>query len=140
MRTPKQEIMMTHAKPSPFRTSMFAAILVAAGLMLSVPASADGIGNEARDLVHASRQALYAGNIDLGIELSQQALDYGLGAADQILAATNLCIGHAVKGDTATAIGYCQTATGEPRDAWSIYTARARVKYVKRAFENSLSE
>lgn len=129
---------MTHARPSPFRTSLFAAILVAAGLMLSLPASADGIGNEARDLVDAGRQALYAGNIDLGIELSQQALDHGLGATDQVLAATNLCIGHAVRGETAAAIAYCHVAAGEPRDAWSIYTARARVKYIKHAFENSL--
>ena len=130
---------MTHAKPSPFKTSVFAAILVTAGLMLSAPASADGIGNEARDLVHASSQALYAGNIDLGIRLSQEALDYGLDAADQVLAAANLCVGHAVKGETAAAIGYCHVAAGEPRDTWSIYTARARVKYVKRAFENSQS-
>ncbi|MFQ5534909.1 MAG: hypothetical protein ACE5EM_08840 [Sphingomonadales bacterium] len=116
--------------------SLAGALVVGLGLFAATPAAAGDIGGPAPSLVQSARTALYAGDIDRGIELSEKALNKKLPAEERRLAVNNLCVGHAVKDEIKQAREYCDQAMGKPSLAWRFYNSRARVKSVKRAFED----
>lgn len=117
-----------------------AILVIGAGLATAAPASADDAAVIAPAPLEMARDALYAGDMDSGIALSLEALDTGLSPSEARLAINNLCIGYAVKGATEQAIDYCDRAVGASGDTWKIYNSRARVRFVKRAFEKSLTQ
>ena len=119
-------------------SSILTALAVAIALFAAAPATADDIGSP--NLVQTARAALYAGDIDRGIALSEKALELALTPAQEHLAVNNLCVGYAVKGASAKAIDFCDRAVGADRGTWDIYTARSRVDFVKRAFEQAAAQ
>jgi len=79
------------------------------------------------------------GNIAAAIRKSERETESTL-ASRRAAAFTNLCIGHAKRGDLATALEYCDQSVDQGRDLWMAYVNRGAVHYLMGNYSSSVSD
>jgi tetratricopeptide (TPR) repeat protein len=80
-----------------------------------------------------------SGNITAAILKSERETQSSL-TTRRAAAFTNLCIGHAKRGDLATALEYCDQSVDQGRDLWMAYVNRGAVHYLMGNYSNSVSD